>query len=404
MRILLLNQTFYPDVASTAQHLTDLALDLVKAGCKVTVLTDSRAYNSRRHIYPSYENYCGIKIRRIKSTWFGKRSVFSRAADFGSFNLNLALRFLFYPKFDVVVGLTSPPLIAFFGVLFCLIKGGKFIYWTMDLNPDEGVALGWLKKGSFLERLLDWISKFSFYKSSYIIALDRFMKERIEKKGIISKKIITLPPWSHDDLEFVPHDRNPFRRHYNLMDKFVVMYSGNHSVCHPLDTLLEAALLLKENKKIMFLFIGGGSRVRDVLEFKEKHSLPNVMYLPYQDRSKLKYSLSAADLHVITVGKDFVGIVHPCKVYNILRIGSPFVLIGPKESNVGDIISQEGVGYQVEHGDAKGLLEVISEVSKLSDRDKEYIRKKSQRLAQERYSRKVLSTKLVNLICGKLEG
>ena len=53
---------------------------------------------------------------------------------------------------------------------------------------------------------------------------------------------------------------------------------------------------------------------------------------------QLAGTLSAADLHLVVMGNAFVGIVHPCKVYNILRVGSPLLYIGPQPSHISEIL------------------------------------------------------------------
>ncbi|OGP64592.1 MAG: hypothetical protein A3K22_06440 [Deltaproteobacteria bacterium RBG_16_42_7] len=229
------------------------------------------------------------------------------------------------------------------------------------------------------------------------------MLKRIGEKGINPQKISVIPPWSHDDnIQNIPHDKNPFRKEYNLMDKFVIMYSGNHSLIHPLNTLLESALRLRNDPRMIFLFVGGGVGVQDVLRFKEEHSLQNILYLPYQPREKLRYSLSVADLHVVVMGNKFVGIVHPCKIYGILAVGKPFVFIGPKESHVGDLISREKIGYLIEHSQTEDLIEVIYNVINLKDSEKLFIQQKSEELIGMHYSRSVLSPFVVSAIKKRL--
>lgn len=400
-RVLLLNQTFYPDEVSTSQHLTDLAVDLVKQGYSVTVISDARSYNDRKAVHQRKENHKGVKIHRIKSTAFGKKSKFHRVIDYLTFYVKLFIKLFFMPKFNVVIGLTSPPFISFFGALFSMLKGSRFIHWAMDINPDEAVALGWVGKDSLIHKMMSSVSNFTYQKSCRIVVLDRFMADRINNKGIDSNKITVLPPWPHDDdIVYVPHNQNPFREKYNLNHRSVVMYSGNFSVCHPLDTLLDAALLLCGRKDFIFMFIGGGVRVHDVLEFKHKHNLSNIMFLPYQDRSEMKYSLSAADLHVVIMGEPFVGIVHPCKIYGILCVGTPFVLIGPENCHVSDIIKSENIGNHVAHGESKGLVKIIEQTFALSNYVKHSIREKSQELIKNQFSRKILCSKLINTFDG----
>ena len=140
MKVLLLNQCFYPDVMATGQVLTDLAVDLVKKGHHVTVITADRGYDDPTRRFSPRENWRGVSIIRISSLGLGKDAKWRRALNFASFLLICAVRLVFMPRFDVVVALTSPPLISLLGSVFVKLKGGKFCFWVMDLNPDEAIA------------------------------------------------------------------------------------------------------------------------------------------------------------------------------------------------------------------------------------------------------------------------
>jgi len=335
MKILLLNQTFYPDVMATGQYLSQIALALVQGGHQVTVVSGRRAYDNPRKMFPKTEIWRGIRIHRVHSTRLGKGSKWRRAADFASFIVSSCARLALLPRHDVVVALTTPPLISFIGAWLARIRGARFCYWVMDFNPDEAIAAGWLKADSVAGRMLDRMSRFSLRRADRIIALDRFMRDRIVAKGIAAEKITVIPPWSQDsEVRFDPEGRARFRKAHGLEDKFVVMYAGNHSPCHPLDTVLEAAKNLAANEDIKFLFVGGGSQFGGIRQFALEHRLPNILCLPYQPMAQLSASLSAADLHLVVMGNSFVGLVHPCKIYNILRVGSPLLYIGPKPNAV----------------------------------------------------------------------
>ena len=356
MKILLLNQCFYPDVVSTAQHLTDLATELASRGYEVTVVTSDRGYDDPAVRFKRRERWNGIDIIRIPSLSFGKDSRWRRAFNFGSFLAVCSLRLLTLGRFDVSIALTSPPLISFLAALFVKLRGGKFCFWVMDLNPDEAIAAGWLDEKSLTSRLLQRMLRYSFSVATQTIVLDRFMKERVIAKGIAPERITIVPPWSHDDrVSYSEAGREAFRQHHGLTDKFVVMYSGNHSPCHPLDTLLGAARALEARSGIAFCFIGGGSEQVKVREA----GLRNVKCLSYQPLDALSSSLSAADLHVVVMGEKFVGIVHPCKVYNILSVGAPVLYIGPAPSHVTDIASQQGRFFCARHGDVDGVVAAI---------------------------------------------
>jgi len=356
MRILLLNQTFHPDVASTAQHASDLAAELAERGHLVTVVCGQRAYDNPRERYSRNEVWRGIRVRRISSLGLGKRARWRRAADFGSYLARCLVLLASLPRFDLVIAMTSPPLISWLGALFVRVKGGRLVFWVMDLNPDEALAAGWLRPDSWTTRMLQSMLEYSLHRADAIVALDRFMAARIEDKRISPHKITILPPWSHDHVvHYDPEGRDRFRADRGLDGKYVVMYSGNHSPCHPLTTLLEAARHLSTRRDIVFCFIGGGSEFEGVKRFGERHALENIVTLPYQPLDELGASLSAADLHVVVMGDAFVGIVHPCKIYNIRSLGVPYLYIGPTESHIGEMQPL----FTANHGDIEAVVRHI---------------------------------------------
>ncbi len=351
---------------ATGQYLADLALALAERGHEVTVVASRRAYDDPARSFPKQETWRGIRVLRIGSTAFGKRAKWRRAVDFASFLIVCLLRLLRLPRQDVVVALTSPPLISIIGACLARLRGRRFIYWVMDLNPDEAIAAGWLRPKSVTARLLEGMSRFSMRQAATVIALDRFMCQRITDKGIPPEKVLVLSPWCQDQqVAFDPAGRERFRKRHALDGKFVVMYSGNHSPCHPLDTLLQAADRLSGDPEVAFCFVGGGTEWR---RMKDKIRGVNgdtrgvdgqVRCLPYQPPEDLSASLSAADLHVVVMGEPFVGIVHPCKVYNILLVGAPVLYIGPAPSHVTELLGDSCSFAALGHDDIEGVLKAI---------------------------------------------
>ncbi|MEI8287869.1 MAG: glycosyltransferase family 4 protein [Verrucomicrobiota bacterium] len=370
MKILLLNQVFYPDVVATAQYLSDVAVELSARGHEVTVVSSRRAYEHPETIYPARETWRGVKIVRIFSTRFGKGAKWRRAADFASFLFFCCARLLFLPRQDVVLALTTPPLISFLGAWRAKLWRARFCYWVMDFNPDEAIAAGWLRADSFAAKWLERMSRFSLHRADGIIALDRFMRDRIAAKGIPSEKIAVIPPWSQDgDVRYDAAGREAFRKLHRLEGKFVVMYSGNHSPVHPLDTLMQAADQLRGESDLVFCFAGGGSEFQRIKKWAAERGRSEIgdqkseiLCLPYQPLDQLSASLSAADAHVVVMGSVMLGLVHPCKIYNMLTVGAPVIYIGPQTSHVTEIL--EGLQPQhpwvgVRHGAADELVRQI---------------------------------------------
>ena len=121
-------------------------------------------------------------------TGFGKSSKWRRAADFGTFMASCAFRLWSLPRFDVLVAMTSPPLISFVAAMGVPGRARSLVFWSMDLNPDEAIAAGWLRAKSSVARLLSRMLLHSLQRADCIIALDRFMKDRIQSKGIHAGK------------------------------------------------------------------------------------------------------------------------------------------------------------------------------------------------------------------------
>jgi glycosyltransferase involved in cell wall biosynthesis len=204
------------------------------------------------------------------------------------------------------------------------------------------------------------VNKFILDRTKLIVALDRFMAERLLKRGDYADKLVVMPPWPHEEaLDSVPHDTNPFRKQHNLDGKFVIMYSGNHSPANPLKTLLDAAVRLKHRKDLIFMFVGGGLGKKEVEQYKKDHGLDNVVSLPYQPLESLRWSLSSADAHVVSLGDNMVGIIHPCKIYGSMTVARPILFFGPKPSHVSDLLDVHGFGQHISHGDTDAAIRAI---------------------------------------------
>ena len=313
-----------------------------------------------------------MDIRRLPATGLGKGAKWKRAVDFGSFSAACTLRLLTSPRYDAVVALTSPPLVSYLAVRFCRLRGAKLFYWVMDMNPDEAVAAGWLREGSLPTRALEAMSRFSLRQSHRVIALDRYMRDKIVAKGVPAERVAVIPPWAHDEaVRFDAAGRAKFRAAHGLEGKFVIMYSGNHSPVHPLNTLMEAARQLAADSRYVFCFVGGGSEHPKVKKFAAENGLKNILCLPYQPLAELAGSLSAADLHAVVMGNPFVGMIHPCKIYNILTVGAPVLYVGPEPSHLADILAGMGASPhtgRVAHGDTAGAVAHIHRMAALGTR------------------------------------
>jgi hypothetical protein len=355
-----LSQVYVPDPAAVGQHLADAAEELARRGHRVIVFTSSRGYDDPAAVYPRKESLRGVDVRRVPFASFGKSSLAIRMLGGVLFVLQAIVRSAFIRGVDAVVVSTSPPVASFGAVVIGTIHRAPVKYWIMDVNPDQSVALGYVGANDFSVKVFDWLNRLILRRASDVIVLDRFMAERINRKLDVSHKLVVLPPWPAEDPEVVvSHEDNPFRKQHGLNGKTVVMYSGNHGPSNPLTTILDAARRVCDDPRLVLMFLGGGVGKREV----EAANCPNIRSLPYQPLSELRYSLAAADVHLVTVGDLIPGIVHPSKVYGAMAVSRPILLVGPDENHVSDILRDNDIGWHVRHGDVDGAERVLREIA-----------------------------------------
>ena len=369
MRILILNQTFYPDVAATAQHMWDLAGHLRAAGHEVTAIASRNVYGSDQTAFAASENIAGIQIERVGGTALGKRTAAHRMADFASFYLAAAWKLLRVPAPDVIIALTSPPMIsALAGVVTCLRRrpgGGRirFVYYVMDVYPDAAIASGMFKPGGMADRLFSLVTRQTLGRADAIIALGRDMKELLLRRygrRACGEKIQIVTPWA-DGRELFPVEKaeNPLARELGVVETFNVVYSGNFGVAHDVYTIVKAIELTREDAHLSWLFIGGGKRLAELAAEAKAKGWPHVRFLPYQPRTLLNQSLNLADVHLVTQLPAFTGIVVPSKLFGIMAVGRPTIMVGPADCEVSRILVEQGAGVVLANGDSAGLVEWV---------------------------------------------
>jgi glycosyltransferase involved in cell wall biosynthesis len=399
-KLLILSQVYVPDPASVGQHLHDFAAEMARRGHDVRVYCSSRGYDDPSRRYPKREVRDGVHIRRYPLPLYNKRNMLVRVFGSAWAMASLVVMALFTTRVDCVFFSTSPPLVGFAATIIAMLKRVPTVYWALDLTPDQLLAMGKLRRGSALHRLLESVNRFVLRHASLTIALDRFMDERLRRDGRKpGGEVLVMPPWPHEQVvEPLPHSENWFREKHGLGGKFVVMYSGNHSPSNPLDTLLETAKRLKDDERIRFAFIGGGMSKPALDAFVAEHRLHNVLSLPYQPLSDLRYSLSAADVHVVSLGDEMVGIIHPCKVYGAMAVRRPVLFLGPSPSHVADLLEAHGIGWHVAHGDVEGCVETVRRIRESAGDLVGEMGSRAQRALQAGLSQPVLCNRMADAV------
>ncbi|WP_103027271.1 glycosyltransferase family 4 protein [Salinibacter altiplanensis] len=347
--ILFINQHYWPDLASTAQHLTDLAEYLVDQGVDVHVLCSRGHYLSGSMDVPAEETRNGVRIHRVRATAFGRDSILGRIIDYASFYTSTLARVLAGPSCDYIVTLTTPPLLPLVGAVAQALRGQAYGIWSMDLHPDAEVAAGMLAEEGLPARLLHGFNNAGYRNADFVVDLGRHMKRRLRDKGLSDDQLYTIPVWGvEEDVSPLPHDENPLRSELGLKGKFVVMYSGNAGRAHRFEEVLGVMEQLDGHPDIEFVFVGEGPQKERIERFAGEHDLSSFRYLPYFPREQLKHSLPLADVHLMTLREEMAGIAVPGKLYGIMAAGRPALMVGPEASESAETIRGYDAGHVVD--------------------------------------------------------
>lgn len=359
LRVLILNQFFYPDISATSQLMTDLAEDLAAQGAEVTALSSNVAYTGGKS-FPRSEKHGAVRIERVPVIAFDRANIVRRVGSYLSFYISAFLRLLRLPKQDVILVLTTPPLVAIVAWAIRLIKGSRFVYLVQDLYPDIAYAFGMMRQTSLAGRLLDAIALFLLHRADSVVALGACMQERLLAKGVAAERVHVIPNWA-DGTQIVPIPRagNPFRAAHGLEGKFIVLYSGNMGRAHDFAAILKSMEQLQTEKDIVFVFIGAGPKRADLEDFVKTHPDANVRILDYVAREELKLSMGAADLSIVAVADGLEGLVVPSKLYGIMASGRPALYVGPASSEAARTITAQGCGFVVGNADGSGFTAAI---------------------------------------------
>jgi colanic acid biosynthesis glycosyl transferase WcaI len=349
VRILLVNQFFWPDVAATGQFLTDLARHLAREH-EVTVICSGGSYAEAG----STEDPPPVKILRVPGLRY-RRGAWARAFSYVTFFIGALWYELGVPRPDLVVTMTTPPLLAVSGWVLKSLRGTRHYLWEMDVFPDSLVILGELGEHSWITRILRWIQDSIRSRADGIIALGPCMRERLLERGIAEHLVHVAENWADGSRIFVaPH------RHSGPLN---ILYSGNLGLAHDIDTIADAMRHFRNDPRFLFTFAGGGIKRKELECICETENLRNVQFLPYASLDGMDRHLAQADIGLVTERPDHIGIVVPSKVYGLMAAGRPVLFIGPRRATVDLMIRRFRCGWQIDAGDSESLIELLESLS-----------------------------------------
>lgn len=371
-KLLMYTNYFYPEVATTGQILTELAEGLTDT-FDVTVICEipsyaqaiDEKYKTKRFYF---EEYKGMKVIRVRVPEVNKQSKVSRVKYILSYFFNCIGATFKAGKFDLVFTVTQPPILGgLLGVIGKMVTRGKLMYQIMDFNPEQTIAVNYAGNKMVLGAML-WFDKLSCRFSDVVVTLGRDMQEtlykRFKNKNVPNNVVINnwidetkVYPLEHSDERVAA-----FRKQYGLEGKFVIMTSGNIGLYYDFENLLKIMAMFKDEKDVVFAFVGDGLVKPKLQEYVEKHQLTNVVFAPFQKKEDLNYSLNAADVHIVTNALGVKGVSVPSKIYGILAVNKPIWGILEKGSEAWRIIKDSNCGILAEAANYEQIEETLRTV------------------------------------------
>jgi glycosyltransferase involved in cell wall biosynthesis len=396
LHLTIFNRCYWPDSEATGQLLTELAEFLApRHSVRVVVGQPNFAAPTVQFLPVGTEVRHGVEIHRLRHAHVPKEKRFGRARNLISFTLAVRMwlkknhainRNLQSTQPTTWICETDPflmPLVVGPAARKC---GARVIYYLQDIYPDVAIALG-VTKNRFPIRTLRRQLKKQYARADRIIVLDDDMRDRLVDWGIEPEKIAIVPNWMDCSMVRPIKEQNPVRSEWKLDHKFVVMHSGNMGLTQNLHVLIEAMQRPNVPGENHLVLVGNGAK-RAELE-RLARGAGNVSFYDYQPRERLAASLSAADLHVVSMDAAITGCLAPSKLYGILASGTPVLAIVPRDNAVWRLVTQHRLGWCVEPGDAPAIARAIGLAAGTNPSERMAMGTRGRQLAETKFDKQV---------------
>jgi glycosyltransferase involved in cell wall biosynthesis len=345
---------FYPDVVSTGQIMTELCLYLQK-DFDITVIAAQVEWENQerqgRFIFDQLEE---IQIIKIKLPEVNKENKLSRLKYISAYFVWATVALLKQRNVDLIYTISQPPVLGgVIGTIGKLLKRTKHIYNIQDFNPEQAEAVGYSKK-KWIANTARWVDTLSCKLADHVVTVGEDMRITLEKR--FKKRKVTdnsvIHNWT-DEQEIVPLPKDhpmvaDFLKEHQLDGKFVIMYSGNLGLYYDLENLIKMTGRFTGYRDLVFVFIGEGAVKRQMQDYVEQHGITQVYFLPFQPKENLKYSLNAADVHLVVNQKGIKGVSVPSKIYGVMAAGKPVLGVLEQGSEGHRIINESKCGRLME--------------------------------------------------------
>ncbi|NVJ64190.1 MAG: glycosyltransferase family 4 protein [Flavobacteriaceae bacterium] len=376
MKILFITDNFPPEVNAPANRGYDHAVEWVKMGYKITVITchpnfpKGQIFDGYKNSLFSVEHKNGIRIIRVWSYISANEGFFKRSLDYFSFSVSSFIAGLFI-KTDLILATSPQFFTAFSGKALSFFKRKPWVLEIRDLWPDSIVAVGSLTANSRVYRILKTLESY-FYKTAnrVIVVTDSFKKYLVEKHEINESKIgvfkngvanNSLEKYDNDDISILKESLGI------ASENKIISYIGTHGLAHGLDFILYCAKKI-EGKPYHFLFIGDGAKKEELLTLRDTLELSNITFINTIPKKEVSQHIHLSDYALVNLKKsdEFKNVI-PSKIFENIAARKPILLGVEGESQ--EIIESYGVGISFEPENETQFLETLEKIESLPNSD-----------------------------------
>ena len=266
----------------------DISRELIKQGHKVCI---AAANNTHLRSSPkcNTEYIDGIKFIWVKCPKYSNYGL-KRFINMFIFSLNL----FFYQKYlpfkpDFVIVSSPSPFPIINGIYLKFRFKSKFLYEIRDVWPKTIIESTGLSNFNLLIIFLNILDYLGLKYADNILSPLKNIKVYLEEKKIFDKKIIIIP----NGISMIENKKTILPS--NSKEKFIVGYGGTLHKNNSIMNLINSAIILKDNNKIIFKIIGFGTQEKEIQEIIRNKNLKNIEFYGRKSKEDLFEILGSCD-------------------------------------------------------------------------------------------------------------
>jgi glycosyltransferase involved in cell wall biosynthesis len=354
----------------------ELARELLCRGHDVTVVTAFPHYPGGQ-LYPGYrlalwrwEMRQGVRVLRTGIYPYHGRRISLRMLNYLTWMVSSIQSAWLAPACDVIYVWHPPLTVGISAWVISKLKRAPFVYDVQDLWPESALASGLMRPGRLVDglyRLADWV----YQRAPRILVVSQAAAAYLRGRRVDARKISVANHW----LDTSPFDRaltRDVRTEFAWADKFIVLFAGNLGMVQGLETVIDAAALLRHRADVEFVFVGDGSDRARLEALAAGKGVSNVRFLGHHPHAEMPAFMRAADALLVHLRPSAIADhAIPTKILSYLAAGRPVVCA--TGGAAAELVSAANAGVTAAPGDPAGLVAAIMHVASLSPEAREQL-------------------------------